>query len=160
MPRILKLRSSGLTTSRNIASSKSPKSHFKMFRKQIEFSGPFTYLKHNLNDLFQDDLFDAHDALNIFVWPFDSLKHRFIEFTKVVFWDLQKTDYEFSGPFTYLKPLKRLQQSRFFFFLFRMQKMSLYCLWTLWHIASPSSPNWFLKTLRRQIMRSNDHSTA
>jgi hypothetical protein len=36
--------------------------------------------------------FDDHDAENVFAWPFDTLKHRFIDFTKFVFRDVQKTD--------------------------------------------------------------------
>jgi hypothetical protein len=34
---------------------------------------------------------------------FRHLKHPFIEFKKVVFFGVQKADYEFTGPFTYLK---------------------------------------------------------
>jgi hypothetical protein len=36
---------------------------------------------------------------NELVWPLDSSKHRFVDITKVEFYDVQKTDYEFSGPF-------------------------------------------------------------
>jgi hypothetical protein len=31
------------------------------------------------------------------------MKQRFIEFTKVAFWDVQKADYEFPGSFAYVK---------------------------------------------------------
>jgi hypothetical protein len=34
---------------------------------------------------------------------FDNLKNRFIKRTKVVFSDFQEADYEFFGPFAYLK---------------------------------------------------------
>jgi hypothetical protein len=34
---------------------------------------------------------------------FRYLEHSFIDFTKVVFLDVQKADYEFSGPFAYFK---------------------------------------------------------
>jgi hypothetical protein len=36
-------------------------------------------------------------------WPFDYLKHRFIDFTKVVFEDDQKANYDFPGSFAYTK---------------------------------------------------------
>jgi hypothetical protein len=32
-----------------------------------------------------------------------TLKHRFIDFTKVVYQDVQEADYEFAEPFAYLK---------------------------------------------------------
>jgi hypothetical protein len=35
---------------------------------------------------------------NAFEWPFDIMKHRFIDIQK----DVQKADYEFAGPFAYL----------------------------------------------------------
>jgi hypothetical protein len=40
------------------------------------------------------DLFDAQDAENYFAWPCDTIKHRFIDFTKAVFKDVQKAVYE------------------------------------------------------------------
>jgi hypothetical protein len=42
-------------------------------------------------------------AENEFVWPFDYLKYRFNDFTKVVVQVDQKADSEFSRPFAYLK---------------------------------------------------------
>jgi hypothetical protein len=69
-----------------MASSASPKSHFMMFRRKIiSFQGHLAYLKHHLSDFFQVAFFNAQDAENEFVWPLDTLKHRFIDFTKVVF---------------------------------------------------------------------------
>jgi hypothetical protein len=60
-------------------------------------------LKTSLNDHIQVASFDAQDAEYEFAWPFDNLKHLFIDFTKGVFWDFQKADYEFPGPFANLK---------------------------------------------------------
>jgi hypothetical protein len=45
--------------------------------------------KHHLNDFIQVDFFDAEDAENKFFWPLDTLKLRFIEFTKDVFQDVE-----------------------------------------------------------------------
>jgi hypothetical protein len=59
-----------------------------------------TYLKNYLSDLIQVPLFDAE---NENAWPFDTLKLHFISFKKVISYDVQKADYEFPGPFTYLK---------------------------------------------------------
>jgi hypothetical protein len=42
-------------------------------------------LKHHLNDFTQVAFFDAQGAENEFVWHYDTLKYRFIKFTKVVF---------------------------------------------------------------------------
>jgi hypothetical protein len=36
-------------------------------------------------------------------WPFDNLKHRFIDFTQFVFEDVQKANYDFPWPFAYVK---------------------------------------------------------
>jgi hypothetical protein len=49
-----------------------------------EFSEPFAYLNH-LSDFVQVAFFVSHDAENLFAWPFDISKHRFINFTTVVF---------------------------------------------------------------------------
>jgi hypothetical protein len=46
---------------------------------------------------------DTRDAENDFAWPSDTFKHRFIDFTKVLFSHVQTSDYELSGPFVYLK---------------------------------------------------------
>jgi hypothetical protein len=42
---------------------------------------PFASLKHHLSEFVQVAFFDAQDAENDFAWPFDTLKHRFIDFT-------------------------------------------------------------------------------
>jgi hypothetical protein len=42
------------------------------------------------------------DAENEFAWPFVTMKDRLIDFTKVVFSDVQKEDFEFQGPFANL----------------------------------------------------------
>jgi hypothetical protein len=49
-----------------------------------EFLGPFAYLKHHLSDCVQVSHFDAQDAENGLAWPFDTLKHCFIDFAKDV----------------------------------------------------------------------------
>jgi hypothetical protein len=46
---------------------------------------PFAYLKHHLRKFFQVTFFHDQDAENEFAQPFNTLKHRFIDFTKVVF---------------------------------------------------------------------------
>jgi hypothetical protein len=48
------------------------------------FSGPYTYLKQHFRDFVQVVFLDAQDAENEFP-RFDTLKLRFIEFTKVAF---------------------------------------------------------------------------
>jgi hypothetical protein len=53
-------------------------------------------LKHHLSEFIQV-------AGNEFVLLFDTLKHRFIDFTKVFFKDVYKARNEFSLPFSYLK---------------------------------------------------------
>jgi hypothetical protein len=45
----------------------------------------FAYLKFHLSEFVQGTFIDAQDAENEFAWPFDPLKHRFIDFTIVVF---------------------------------------------------------------------------
>jgi hypothetical protein len=47
------------------------------------FSGPFAYLKHNFSEFIQVAFLVAQDAENEFVWPFDTLKHRFIVLTSL-----------------------------------------------------------------------------
>jgi hypothetical protein len=47
--------------------------------------GIIRLLKHNLSDFLEIAIFDAQDAEYDFAWPFDTLNHRFIDFTKVVF---------------------------------------------------------------------------
>jgi hypothetical protein len=47
--------------------------------------------------------YDALDAEYDYTWPFNQMKHRFIDFTKVVFKDVQMADYNLSAPFAYLK---------------------------------------------------------
>jgi hypothetical protein len=46
---------------------------------------PIAYLKHHLSDFVQVAFFDSQDAENEYALPFDTFKHRFIEFTKDVF---------------------------------------------------------------------------
>jgi hypothetical protein len=64
-----------------------------------ELSVPFAYLEHHLNE-FGVVFFDVRDGEN--AWHFDTLKQRFIDFTKVVLLDVQIADYKFSGPLAYL----------------------------------------------------------
>jgi hypothetical protein len=54
-------------------------------KADFEFSGQFSYLKRHLSDFMKVTFFDSGDAENEFAWPFDTLKHRFIDFTEVVF---------------------------------------------------------------------------
>jgi hypothetical protein len=57
-----------------------------------ELQGPFTYLEHHLHDFDQFAIFDAQDIENDFAIPYDTFKHHF-DFTKVVFYEVQKADY-------------------------------------------------------------------
>jgi hypothetical protein len=41
--------------------------------------------KHYLSDFIEVDFFDVQDAENEVVWPFDNMKHRFIDFNEIVF---------------------------------------------------------------------------
>jgi hypothetical protein len=56
------------------------------------FFGAIRLFKEHLIDLIQVALFDSHDTENEFAWHFDTLKHRFIDFTKVVYKDVQKAN--------------------------------------------------------------------
>jgi hypothetical protein len=118
--------SHGLPTPWNIISSTSPKSFLRRTEGTLWVVRAIRLLKKSLKQLHQSRFFgshhlsyfvqvglsDAEDAENKFVWPFDTLKHRFI-FKKFVFYDVQKAYYEFLGPFAYLKH-KRIHQNRFF----------------------------------------------
>jgi hypothetical protein len=56
-----------------------------MSRRQIIISqGHSLFLKQHLSDFDQVAFFDAQEAQNVFAWVFDNLKHRFIDFNKVV----------------------------------------------------------------------------
>jgi hypothetical protein len=44
--------------------------------------------------------FEPQDTEN--AWPFDTLKKRFIDFSKIVFQDVQKAEYESTEPFAFL----------------------------------------------------------
>jgi hypothetical protein len=56
-------------------------------------------LKSSVPRLRKNSFFNAKYVEKAFELPFDTMKHRFIDSTKVAFKDFQKTDYEFSGPF-------------------------------------------------------------
>jgi hypothetical protein len=59
---------------------------FKTSSRQIMSSrGPFASLNHHLSHFDKFAFSDAQDEENDFAWPFDTLKHRFIEFTTVIF---------------------------------------------------------------------------
>jgi hypothetical protein len=45
------------------------------------FSGQSAYLKHHLSDFNQVAFFNARDSENDIAWPFDTLKHSFVDFT-------------------------------------------------------------------------------
>jgi hypothetical protein len=72
------MNSYGLSTSRNIASTTSPKSFFKTSRRQIVFSRPFAYLKLHFRYFVQITVFNPQYVENAFYWPFDITKppHR------------------------------------------------------------------------------------
>jgi hypothetical protein len=42
-------------------------------------------LKNHLSDFVHVAFFDAQNADNEFTWPFETLKHLFIDLTKIVF---------------------------------------------------------------------------
>jgi hypothetical protein len=77
MPRMKKLCSHGLSTPWNNASSTLPKSRMNKMISQA-------YFKHHFREFVQFDL-DAQEVENDVAWPFDTLKHRFIDITKVEF---------------------------------------------------------------------------
>jgi hypothetical protein len=108
-----------------------------------------SYLNHQLSDIVQVDFFDSWCVENVFVWPIDPLKHRSMDFDKVVFWDVQKLDYEFSKPFAHLNQhLSDFVQVTLI--EATMQKMSSYGLSTPWNIAS-SNTKVVYKTSRTEI---------
>jgi hypothetical protein len=61
-------------------------------------------LKHRFRD-FGSRISDIQNAENYFSGLFAHLKHHFIDFTKVAFYDEQKAEYEFLEPFAYMKHL-------------------------------------------------------
>jgi hypothetical protein len=54
------------------------------------------------------------NAENDFAWPFVTLKHRIIEFTKVGFYGVPKVFIEFSGFSLFKTSLKKFRLSLFF----------------------------------------------
>jgi hypothetical protein len=74
MHKMLKMRLNGLPTLRNIASTTSPKSHFKTFRRQIMSSQGHSPNLNVTSDFIQIDFFDAENSENNFDWPFDTPK--------------------------------------------------------------------------------------
>jgi hypothetical protein len=49
------------------------------------FSGPFAYFKYHFRDLVQNAFLNAQNVANAFEWPFDIMKKRFTDVTKVEF---------------------------------------------------------------------------
>jgi hypothetical protein len=87
---------------------------------------------------------DDHNAENEFAWPFVTFIHLLIDFTKVAFYDDQKTDYYFSGPFAYLK--NHLSDTiQVVISMLRMKEMSSYGLSTPSNVASRTWPKFFLR---------------
>jgi hypothetical protein len=79
-------------------------------------------LKYQLSDFIKFAWFNTQDAGNVFLWPFATLKHRFIDFNKLIF-KTSVSDYEFLWPFAYLNHhLSDLVQS--IFTMPRMHKKS------------------------------------
>jgi hypothetical protein len=72
----------GLSTPSTIASPTSPMPHLKTQKADL-FSWPFAYLKHNLCKIVDVDFLEYTESEN--AWPFDTLKQRFIDFSKIVF---------------------------------------------------------------------------
>jgi hypothetical protein len=84
MPTVQKMRLSAISKSLNIASSTSTKWHFKTFRRLMS-SQAHSPTQKNTSDFDKDNFFEAKNAENIYAWPFDNLKPRFIDFSKVGF---------------------------------------------------------------------------
>jgi hypothetical protein len=85
MPRMQKMISLGLSTPWNIASSNSPKSHFRTSRRQIiSFQGHFPTWALLLR-LHPSRFFRCLGCRKLVLRPFDTLKYRFIDITKVAF---------------------------------------------------------------------------
>jgi hypothetical protein len=69
------------------------------------------------------------------------MKHRFMDITKFAFKDFQKTDYEFSRPFVYLK-----------------HRLSDFIQVTFFDAQDATTPTEsFFKTSRKQIISSKGH---
>jgi hypothetical protein len=66
-------------------------------------SGIFADSKYHNSDFDQLAFLDAQKLQNEYAWLFNTLKHLFIDITKVVF-NVQKAEYEYSRPLEYLKP--------------------------------------------------------
>jgi hypothetical protein len=65
-------------------------------------------MKHRFIDFTQVVFCGGQKAGNEFLGLIDHLNHFFIDFTKVAFCDIQKADNEFSGPFDRLKHRAKL----------------------------------------------------
>jgi hypothetical protein len=82
--------------------------------------------KQLISDLMIVNFLESRDEENKYPRPIDTLKNRFIKFVKVVFLDVQKAVYEFSGSFAYLKHhLREIVQIAFW--MAAMQKMISHC---------------------------------
>jgi hypothetical protein len=66
------------------------------------FSGIFGHLKHRFIDFTKVEFCDIQNAGYEFSEFYDHFKYRLIDFT-VAFYQVQKADYEFSRPFAYVK---------------------------------------------------------
>jgi hypothetical protein len=83
MHRMKKMSWHGFWTTSNIDSSTSPKLFFKMLK--IHFSGPFAYEIIISTTSSKSFSLNAQNVENAFEWPFDIMKHRFIDINKVAF---------------------------------------------------------------------------
>jgi hypothetical protein len=59
-------------------------------------------MKHRFSDFTQVVFCVGRMARNVFSGLLDHLNHHFIDFAKVAFFDIQKVENEFSGPFDHL----------------------------------------------------------
>jgi hypothetical protein len=110
---------------------------------------PIRLLKHHLSDFEQVVFFDTQNAGNDFKWSSDTLIHRFIHFTKVVFKTSRRQIMTISRPFEFLKHhLCDFVQVAFF----DPQDAELDFTWPFNTLDKP--PKSLCKNSRRQIMSS------
>jgi exopolyphosphatase/pppGpp-phosphohydrolase len=151
MLRMQKMSSYGLSTPWNIDSSNSQIRFLRRQEGRLCVLRAIRLLKTSLLRLSPNRFFFAQNVENAIEWPFEIMKLRIIDITKVEFEGVQKADYEFSGSFAHLK--HHLSDfTQVVSFDAKMQKMYSYGLLTLLNIASSTSSKSFFKTSRRHIM--------
>jgi hypothetical protein len=103
MPRMQKMSSHGLSTPSIIASLTSIKSHFRTSRKQIMISQGILLLETSISRIRPSRLFGWPGCRKWLCAAFRYLNTSLHRLHQSTFYDVQKSDYELSGPVSYFK---------------------------------------------------------